>query len=216
MTRSRFAPLLLLVILLFSPGIALSPASVAKEWTVRKPRGTLRVVDLRFSSISMMLNYGEGLVTLDKDNNLVPCLAVDWRWADERTIEFKLREGVRFHNGERFNAEAVRINWEEYRRMESPYVHRFAVMPDETVFEMIDEYTVRFTLPEPDSMILVNFFRWFIQLAPAFFEDHKFDEHQWGYLPEAGPWGTGPFKFVEGSSLWGLARPSWIGLIILR
>ena len=45
------------------------------------------------------------LVTTDKDNNWVPCLAKDWRWIDDKTIEFKLREDIRFHNGEKFNAE---------------------------------------------------------------------------------------------------------------
>ena len=46
----------------------------------------------------------------DKDNNWAPCLAEDWRWLNERTIEFQLREGVKFHNGESFNAEALRVN----------------------------------------------------------------------------------------------------------
>ncbi len=46
----------------------------------------------------------------------------------------------------------------------------------------------------------------FYQIAPAFFAKHKMPERSWGYLPIAGPWGTGPFKLVEGSSLF--ARPS--------
>jgi len=91
-------------------GIALTPPSLAQEWERRvKPRGTIRVVDLWLPSTVVQHNVGEGLVTLDKDSNVVPCLAEDWRWIDDRTIEFQLREGVRFHNGERFNAEAVRV-----------------------------------------------------------------------------------------------------------
>jgi len=135
---------------------------------------------------------------LDKDNNLVPCLAEDWRWTDDRTVEFKLREGVRFHNGERFNAEAVRVNWGEYRRMKTPRPGRFYLLPDETVLEIVDEYRVRFTLPEPDGMPFIRF-QWFFQIAPAFFTEHKFDEGNYGYFPEPGPWGTGPFKLVEGN-----------------
>jgi len=152
-----------------------------------------------------MLDYAEGLVTLDKDNNWVPCLAEDWRWINDRTIEFMLREGVRFHNGEKFNAEAVRVNWEEYKRMEVPRPHRFLVPSDQTLFEMIGEHTVRFTFPEPDGLAFVKL-RWFRQFAPAFFAQHKFDEKNWGYLREPGPWGTGPFKLVEGNLRY--ARPS--------
>jgi len=178
---------------------------MAQEWAVRRLRGTLRVVDLYVATASVLTNYAEGLVTLDKDNNWVPCLAVDWRWVDERTIEFKLREAVKFHNGEKFNAEAVSINWEQYKKMESPRPFRFTVLPDETKLLIVDENTVRFTLPEPDGLALVKFLM-FPQIAPAFFKEHKFDQKNWGYLGEAGPWGTGPFEFVEGSMRFG--RPS--------
>ena len=64
-----------------SLGISLLPPSLAREWELRvKPRGTLKVVDLRYPSVSVFASYAEGLVTPDKDNNLVPCLAEDWRW----------------------------------------------------------------------------------------------------------------------------------------
>jgi len=199
MSRRIFFVLAILAFIQFSFSIAISPTSLAQEWKFRRPRGTLKVVDLFMPSMSTKLNYGEGLLALDKDNNWVPCLAEDWRWIDERTIEFKLREGVKFHNGERFNAEAVRANWEAYRRMESPTEERYAMLPDETLFEIIDEYTVRFTLPEPDGIVFPKFSSYFLQLAPTFFKKHKFEEMNWGYLPEPGPWGTGPFKLVEGA-----------------
>ena len=76
------------------------------------------------------------------------------------------------------------------------------VLPDETMFEILDDYTVRFILPEPDGLAFVKF-KMFFQIAPAFHKDHKFDENCWGYLPEPGPWGTGPFKLVEGGLRWG-------------
>jgi len=206
MSRRAFTCFAILVFIQFSLSILLSPPSLAQEWTFRvKPRGTLRVVDLVFPSWAVAKNYSEALVALDKDNNLVPGLAQDWRWIDESTIEFKLRKGVTFHNGEEFNADTVKVNWEEYRRMQTPRVVSHTVLPDETIFKSIDEYTVRFTLPEPDGLTLVKFW-FFYQIAPAFFKEHKFGERDWGYLSEAGPWGTGPFKFVEGSSL--IGRPS--------
>jgi peptide/nickel transport system substrate-binding protein len=206
MKRIILTSLAILAFILFTLGIALSPPSLAQEWKFRvKPQGTLRVVDLFIPSASILWNYAEGLVTLDKDNNVVPCLAKDLRWIDERTVEFKLRQDVTFHNGENFNAEAVRVNWEEYRRMESPRPFRFTMLPDETKFEIIDEYWVRFTFPEPDG-IVYHKFEWFFQIAPAFFKKHKFDPNNWGRVPQAGPWGTGPFELVEGSPRYG--RPT--------
>jgi len=205
MLRRGFFSLAVLAFIQFSLGIALSTLSLAQEWHLRRPRGTLRVVDLHVPSGSVMFNYAEGLVTLDKDNIFVPCLAQNWRWIGDRTIEFKLEQRVTFHNGERFNAEAVKVNWEAYREMESPRPLRFYTLPDEAVFEIIDEHTVRFTLPEPDGIAFIKF-QWFPQIAPAFFKEHKFDEGNYGYFLEPGPWGTGPFKLIEGNLRFG--RPS--------
>ena len=186
-----------------SLGIALPPPSLSQEWEYRvKPRGTLKVVDLFLPSASALWNYAEGLVTLDKDCNVVPCLAKDLRWIDDRTVEFMLREDVRFHNGQKFNAEAVRVNWEEYKKMEAPRPVQFGVLPDETKLEMIDECTIRFTFPEPDGIVSFKF-EWFFQIAPAFFAKYNFEQNNWGRLLEAGPWGTGPFKLVEGGSRYG-------------
>ena len=148
--------------------ITLSPPSLAQEWEWQvKPRGTLRVADLYSPTGSVMVNYAEGLVVLDKDNNYVPCLAKDWRWVDDRVIEFKLRRGVFVHNGEEFNAEVVRVNWLEYKKMESPRLFRFTEVPDETTVEVIDEYKVRFTFPEPEGLVFVKF-RYFFQFALGF------------------------------------------------
>jgi peptide/nickel transport system substrate-binding protein len=205
MIKLLFSPLAIVALIQFMLGTALSPPSLAQEWHFRRPKGTLRVVDFFLPTASLLQNYAEGLVTVDQDNNYAPCLAEDWRWVDDRTIEFKLRRGVTFHNGEEFNAEAVLVNWEEYKKMKSPRPHPFLVPPDETIFEIIDESTVRVIFPKPDGQVFVKFL-WFFLVAPAFFSAHRFDEMNWGYFPEAGPWGTGPFRLVEGSVRFG--KPS--------
>lgn len=198
MSRRVFFPLAILAFIQFVLGTVLSLPALAQDWAVGSPRGSIRVADLFSPSTSIFLNYAESLVTLDKDNNWVPCLAEDWRWVDDVTIEFKLRRGVTFHNGENFDAESVKVNWEAYRSMESPRVVPSTALVDETTFEVIDPYMVRFIFSEPDALAFSKF-QFFFQVAPAFFKDHKFPENNWGFLPEAGPWATGPFEFVEGN-----------------
>jgi peptide/nickel transport system substrate-binding protein len=154
MVQIRYRVLTLLALLFCSLTVALPTASLAQEKTT--PRGTLKVVDLWNVQRSVVWNYSEGLVQLDKDNNFVPCLAESWKWINERTIEFRLRRGVFFHNGEKFNAEAVRLNWEAYKALKAPSAP-FLVIPDETGFEILDEYTVRFAFSEPDGLALVKF-----------------------------------------------------------
>jgi peptide/nickel transport system substrate-binding protein len=112
---------------------------------------------------------------------------------------------VTFHNGEKFNAAAVQANWEAYKRMQTPRPASFTNLPDETIFEIMDEYRVRFTFPEPDGLAFVKFLR-FSLAAPAFFAQHQVAEKRWLYIPEPGPWGTGPFKMVEGGAAFG--KPS--------
>jgi peptide/nickel transport system substrate-binding protein len=182
---------------------------LAQEKT--NPRGTLKVVDLWIVGSSIWRNCLEGLVTQDKDNNYVPSLAEGWKWIDERTIEFRLRQGVTFHNGEEFDAEAVRVNWEAYKALEAPSGWRYVNIPDETVFEIVDDYTVRFALPEPDGLAFGRFVN-LTQAAPAFWHGHGFGEASWGRFSEPGPWGTGPFELVEG----GYARGKLSDRVVLE
>ena len=119
----------------------------------QEPRGELRVVDkspLNWASITY--NVFEHLITLDKDGKLVPRLATGWQWLDDRTLEVTLRHGVIFHNGEVFDAEIVKLNWDEQRRLEQPFRSgNFMNFKPGARLEIIDPYTVRFVFPEPDG-----------------------------------------------------------------
>ena len=136
MSRRVFFALAILAFIQLSLSIALSPPSLAQEWTVRgKQQGTLKVVDLGIAHAAVCSLYTESLVGRGKDKIWVPRLAEDWRWLDERTVEFKLRRGVTFQNGEKFGAESVRVNWEAYRKMENPTDVKFGIIPDETALQ---------------------------------------------------------------------------------
>ena len=117
------------------------------------PRGELRIVDtdpMNWAWITW--NVFEHLVEIDKDGQLVPRLATSWRWLDDRTLEMSLRQGVTFHNGEVFDAEIVKLNWEENTRLQQP--HRsgpYWNFKPGSRLEIIDPHTVRFVFPEPDG-----------------------------------------------------------------
>ncbi|HXH08552.1 MAG TPA: ABC transporter substrate-binding protein [Alphaproteobacteria bacterium] len=73
---------------------------------IHTPLGELRIVDKHHANwISIVLNVFKHLIEFDADGTLVPRLATRWRWRDDRTLEFTLRQGVTFHNGEVFDAE---------------------------------------------------------------------------------------------------------------
>lgn len=125
---------------------------------VPRPQGELRIVDkhhLNWAYIT--LNVLEHLVTLDKDGTLVPRLATGWQWIDDRTLEMPLRQGVRFHNGEVFDADIVKLNWEENTRLKQPFVPgQFMNFKAGSRLEIVDPYTVRFIFSEPDGGALAK------------------------------------------------------------
>jgi peptide/nickel transport system substrate-binding protein len=183
------------IVLLFCLSFALPLTLSAQEG--RSPRGTLKVVDLWSSTRAGMLNTVEGLVDLDTGGNFIPCLAASWRWIDDRNIEFALRRGVKFHNGEDFNADVVRLNWEQYNQLKTPVIPPFMRLPTGTTVNVIDEYTIRFTFAEPEGMALPKF-RFFQMVAPEYFIKSGFGELKWAMFDSPGRWGTGPFRLTEG------------------
>jgi ABC-type transport system substrate-binding protein len=118
----------------------------------------LRIVDKNpLNWVSIVYNVFEHLMELDKDGTLVPRLATGWRWLDERTLEVTLRQGVKFHNGEVFDADIVKLNWEENTRLRQPFrPGTFLNFKPGSRLEIIDPYTVRFVFPEPDGGALAK------------------------------------------------------------
>jgi peptide/nickel transport system substrate-binding protein len=165
------------------------------------PQGELRIVDTnRYNFITIVFNVFEHLMELDKDGKLVPRLATGWRWLNDRTLEVTLRRGVTFHNRELFDAEIVKRNWDENIRLQQPYLAgQFLNFKPGTRLEIIDPYTVRFVFPAPDGTALLKLSSMHIGNR-QFYAEHGWGEKHWCILDSAGPWGTGPYKIVEGFS----------------
>ena len=125
---------------------------------VPAPTGELRVVDKHpLNWVFLVYNVFEHLIEVDRHGKLVPRLATSWRWVDDRTLDVTLRQGVHFHNGEVFDAEIVKLNWEENTRFKQPHVPgKFLNFTPGSTLEIIDPYTVRFVFPEPDGGVLAK------------------------------------------------------------
>ena len=97
----------------------------------------------------------EPLISMDASGNLVPCLAESWDVQDETTIVFKLRQGVVFHDGTPFNAEAVKFVMDWYKSDECSPWFASQIAELQSV-EVLDEYTVKMTLSEPSAVFLTS------------------------------------------------------------
>ena len=122
------------------------------------PRGELHIVDKHPGNwASVTLHVFEHLIELDKDGKLVPRLATSWQWRNDRTLDVTLRQGITFHNGEVFDAEIVKLNWEENTRLGQPHISgAFMNFPPGSRLEILDVQTVRFIFPAPDGAALAK------------------------------------------------------------
>jgi peptide/nickel transport system substrate-binding protein len=125
---------------------------------VPAPRGELRIVDKNPANwASVVFNVFDHLMELNPGGTLVPRLATGWQWLDDRTLEVTLRQGVTFHNGEVFDAEIVKLNWEENTRLRQP--HRsgtYMNFKPGSRLEIVTPQIVRFIFPEPDGGALAK------------------------------------------------------------
>ena len=95
---------------------------------------------------------------VDKDGRTVPTLAESYSWVNDTTLEFKLRKGVKFQDGEAFNAKQFRRSFDEVQKWDAPHPPgAFLNFPKETKLEVVDDYTVRFVFPSTDSAALMKF-----------------------------------------------------------
>jgi peptide/nickel transport system substrate-binding protein len=131
------------------------------------------------------------LVDTDEHLRIVPMLATAWTVSpDGRTLTFKLRQGVKFHDGTPFNAEAVKYNFDRMLDPKFPSVRRSEIGPIQRV-TALDPATVQIALEKPYSPLLyVLTDRAGMMISPAAGQKEglNFSLH---------PVGTGPYRFVE-------------------
>lgn len=107
------------------------------------------------SQTSLRLIY-QGLFGFDKDMKLVPLLAESYESnADATEFTIKLREGVKFHDGTDFNAEAVKINLDRLRNPDNNLSRRSLVSMINMV-EVVDDLTVRLVLDAPFGAMIAS------------------------------------------------------------
>ncbi|MEG0437898.1 MAG: glutathione ABC transporter substrate-binding protein [Solibacillus sp.] len=105
-------------------------------------------------SSNVQRNIFETLVTRNfETGDIEPLLAESWEYIDELTLQLKLRQGVKFHDGTDFNAAAVKANLD---RMIDPNIAspRFSNFEPITETVVVDDYTVQIKTEKPYGPLL--------------------------------------------------------------
>ena len=153
------------------------------------------IIGDKYSHDAVSLIYS-GLITHNKDTNIIPDLAESWNLApDCREVTFKLRKNVKWHDGKPFTADDVVFTYQlmTHPKTPSPYKDDFE---DVTSVEALDAHNVRVKYKAPFANAL---YIWGQSMLPK----HLLEKYmQEGKLKEApqnstSPVGTGPYRFQE-------------------
>lgn len=130
------------------------------------------------------------LVDISPDLKVVPQLATEWSWsADNKALTLKLRPGVTFQDGEKFDAEAVKFNIERYKTMQGS--QRRGELSAVTTVDVVDPLTVRINTTAPFAPLLATLTdRSGMMVSPK-------AAKALGDKFATAPVCSGPFKFVE-------------------
>lgn len=134
----------------------------------------------------------EGLMERDLNLELKPGLAESYEYLDDKTLEFKLREGIEFHNGEPFNAEAVKFSFDRLLGEEGQKGPQYSNYTSIDSVKVIDDYTVQLLLKTPDPVLLTKLAGYGAVIVPPKYVQEEGDENF-----NNNPVGTGPFKMTE-------------------
>lgn len=163
-------------------------AQPAEPQTLDYVAGTVK------SEYNVINHITEGLVRIDENMNVVPDLAQSWQvQPDKITWQFKLRRGVKFQNGEPFDAKAAKFSID--RGINNPPPGVVSSMADLIKIDhvtIVDDYTISVATKEPipPAVFLVNFVVY--QMVPP-------EAYKGKAVGETGrrPIGTGRYKFSE-------------------
>ena len=144
---------------------------------------------------SSILYVWEPLISQDERALPIPGLAESWVMSEDgMEWIFKMREGVRFHDGEPFNADAVIANFDRMMLgVKSSVFYNVDInshYPELATYEKVDEYRVKLTFKGPAPTQLFNM----VNFGSAIFSPKGFDEEgNFNGIVQ----GTGPFKIIE-------------------
>ena len=132
---------------------------------------------------------------------IVPELAESWTISpDGGVVTFKLRKGVKFHDGTPFNAEAVKFSWDRMLKADLSAAGKYKTYADLNSVKVVDDYTVTFTATNPSPSMMHWFAggQKFYIVSPTYVQAHATAEDplalKWMPTHECG---TGPFELTE-------------------
>ena len=189
---------LLLGMAIATAALAQKQGGVLRVFHRDSPASMLILEEGSISAIMPMMGVFNNLVLFDQHvaqnrvESIVPDLATSWSWSEDGTeLSFKLREGVKWHDGKPFTAADVKCT---YDLLTGKAIEKLRLNYREAWFLNINEVTtngdsdVTFHLKQPQPALISVLASGYSPIYPCHVSAREMRSH---------PIGTGPFKFVE-------------------
>lgn len=151
--------------------------------------------DVGNTGIRIHYNIFETLILADQKNSYEqkPMLAEEWERIDDYTVEFKLRQGVKFHNGDELTAKDVKYSFDRLKKNIQGIELAASLMSTIKEVEILDDYTVRLVTESVDPILEDRVASsWGAWILPADYLEEVGDN---GFASQ--PVGTGPYKVIS-------------------
>src|SRR5437016_4313121 len=181
-----------------APAAAQKPGGVLKIYHWDSPPSMSIHEEVTISTNVPMMGVFNNLVLYDQHvarpslQSIVPELATSWSWSDDgRELTFKLRRGVKWHDGKPFTANDVKCTWDLIMGRSDA---KFRTNPRKAWYQNVEEVTAdaddtaSFHLKRPQPALLALLASGLSPIYPCHVTPAQMRQH---------PIGTGPFKFVE-------------------
>jgi peptide/nickel transport system substrate-binding protein len=181
-----------------TPALAEKPGGVLRMPMITSPASMSIHEESTIAALGPMMGVFNNLVMFDQhvpQNSLasiVPDLASSWSWSEDgKELTFKLRQGVKWHDGKPFTARDVKCTWDMITGKSS---EKFRVNPRKSWYRNLEEVTVSgddevtFRLKRPQASFIALLASGWSPVYPCHVSPRDMRSH---------PIGTGPFKFVE-------------------
>jgi len=175
--------------------------------------------DYEYSGWEIIANLYEPLVTYDKidPSKFVGVLATDWTTSSDGLVyTFHLRQGVKFSNGDPFNADAVKYSFNRVLKMNQPPSWILSQSLTLDSVKVIDQYTVEIHLSRPYSAFLATL----ATMVASIVNPNVVEAHGGVVADSTDPWmdsnaaGTAPFilqEWIKGDHLTLAKNPNYWG-----
>ncbi|MCC7272519.1 MAG: ABC transporter substrate-binding protein [Alphaproteobacteria bacterium] len=180
--------------------LALGALGAAAQTLTIGLRGGPESLDPHFSALGThaeaMKHIYDTLVFADAKNQVQPWLAESWKAVDDTTWEFKLRKGVKFHDGSEMTAADVKFSIERVPAVAGPVTTTIYVK-NVAAIEIVDPHTIRFKTKEPVATLPYDFVRVFVVSAKAAAAATTKEASPQEFNSGKAAIGTGPFRYVS-------------------